>query len=98
MTKQAETTEVKPEVAVVKKRKTIDDILGINGLLIIAIVGNSIFKGGLFSPIASVCGLSAIYYLIKRRKTLDKKQKQIGWGLVILWLVIFSIFDQIIKG
>lgn len=86
----------KIETVVTKKRRTLDSILGINGLLTIAIIG-SLFKDGIILPIASVCGLSSIYYLIKKRKELDKKQKYIGWGLVILWLVIIGVTNQLVS-
>jgi hypothetical protein len=83
----------------VKKRKTVDEILGmhkwnINVLLIIATVGSVLFKGGLVLAVASFCGLDAIYYLIKRRKELTKKQKYLGWGLVILWLIVVGVVNQ----
>jgi hypothetical protein len=82
------------ETQVKKRRKTVDEYLGINGLLIVAIIGSTIFKGGLISSIGVVAGLSAIYYLIKKRKELDKKQKNVGWGLVVLWLILFGILNQ----
>lgn len=70
-----------------KKRKTIDEYLGITGLAIIAVVG-SLF-GGLIRPMAYVAGLSAGYYLIKRRNdpTLKKNTKIINWILLVIWLV-----------
>jgi hypothetical protein len=88
--------------AIVKKRKTVDEFLGmhrwnINVLLIIAIIGSTLFRGGLLLAIASFCGLDAIYYLIKRRKELTKKQKYIGWGLVILWLIDVGVVNQPIQ-
>ncbi len=89
----------KPETVTVKKRKTVDEILGmhrwnINVLLIIAIIGSTLFKGGLLLAVASFCGLDAIYYLFKRRKELTKKQKYIGWGLVVLWLIVVGVVNQ----
>lgn len=84
-----------------KKRKTVDEYLhmdkwNINVLLIVAILGNLFFKGGIIVPIASFCGLDAIYYLVKRRKELTKKQKLIGWGLVVLWIFIAGVVRQFI--
>jgi len=94
MTDKVKTTEVKPEVVAIKKRRTLDSILGINGLLVVAIIGSTIFKGGLIEPIALVCGLSAVYYLIKKRKELVTKQKYIGWGLVVLWVILVGLTGQ----
>lgn len=89
------------ETIQMKKRKTIDEYLhmdkwNINVLLIIAILGNLFFKGGIIIPIASFCGLDAIYYLVKRRKELTKKQKFIGWSLVFLWIFIAGVVRQFI--
>lgn len=77
------------------KRKTLDDRLGIIGLSSIAVIG-SLFTGGILKPIAYVCGLSAIYYLIKRRKdpTISKNTKIIGWVLIIIWLIEVAMFSQ----
>ncbi|EKE25348.1 MAG: hypothetical protein ACD_5C00202G0003 [uncultured bacterium] len=73
----------------VKKRKTLDQYLGINGLCVIALVG-TIF-GGFLRAIGVVAGLSAIYYLIKKRKELKAGQKWIGWILAVAWLMLFGI-------
>ena len=77
-----------------RKRKTIDEYLGTTGLGLIAVFG-SLF-GGIIRPIAYVCGLSAIYYLIKRRKDegLHKSTKIFGWVLVVLWLIIVGITNS----
>lgn len=76
-----------------KKRKTLDEYLGINGLLVVAIIG-AIFRGGILSAMGTVCGLSAVYYLFKKRKVIEKNQKYIGWGLMTLWLIIFGLLNQ----
>ena len=76
-----------------KRRKTVDDYLGINGLMLLAIVG-ALSRGGLLGAFGVVAGISGIYYLIKRRKELNKRQKYIGWILAFLWLVIFAITNQ----
>jgi len=76
---------------IVKKRKTLDEYLGINGLLIFAIICAVFLKGGILEPIGVVAGLSALYYLIKKRKILTKKQKYVGWALFILWLLTFGL-------
>ncbi len=77
-----------------KKRKTVDEYLGITGLVLIAVIG-SLF-GGIIRPIAYVCGLSAIYYLVKRRKdeSLQKNTKLFGWVLVVLWLIIVGVTNS----
>lgn len=94
-------TKIKNESEIIqkKKRKTIDEYLhmdkwNINVLLIIAILGRLLFKGGIIVVVASFCGLDAIYYLIKRRKELTKKQKYIGWGLVVLFLIVVGVVNQ----
>lgn len=94
-------TKNESEVTQKKKRKTVDEYLhmdkwNINVLLIIAILGNLFFKGGIVVPIASFCGLDAIYYLIKRRKELTKKQKVIGWTLVFLWIFVAGVVKQFV--
>lgn len=64
----------------VKKRKTLDQYLGINGLCAIALIG-TIFGGaleGILKPIGMVAGISAVYYLIKKRKELKASQKWTG--------------------
>ena len=76
-----------------KKRKTLDEYLGINGLLIVAILAS--FIGDFIGAIGCVAGLSAIYYLIKRRKELEKKKKVVGWVLVVVWLFAFGINNSI---
>lgn len=81
----------------VKELANKNDVFGINGLVVvvIGIVGNLVIRGGLLTDlIGSVCALVAPYYLISRRKTLEKKQKYIGWGLVILWVIILGITGQ----
>jgi len=69
------------------KRKTLDERIGIIGMATIAVIGMFIFP-----PIANICGLSAIYYLLKGRKdnNIPKKVKVIGWILVSVWLVIIG--------
>lgn len=71
-----------------KKRKTLDEYLGINGLLVIAIAGTIL--GSALRPIGSVAGVSAIYYLVAKRKTLSASQKWVGWILVIVWVIILG--------
>ena len=73
----------------------------INGLVGVAIVGQLLFTGGaggnigaVILPITTTCGLASIYYLIKKRKELTKNQKYIGWGLLILWVIILGITGQ----
>lgn len=80
--------------SVKKKRKTLDEYLGIIGLGVIAVFG-SLF-GGLIKPLAFACGLSAAYYLIKRRKdpTLTKKTKIIGWILISVWLIEVALMSR----
>lgn len=73
----------------VKKRKTLDQYLGINGLCAIALIG-TIF-GGFLRAIGVAAGLSAIYYLIKKRKELKVGQKWTGWILVAIWFVLFGV-------
>jgi purine-cytosine permease-like protein len=81
-----------------KKRKSLDELLGINGFLIWGIIGNYFIKTetnpiiSILSAIAPIAGISAIYYLIKKRKILDKQKKTISWILVILWIFSFGIF------
>ena len=72
-----------------KKRKTLDQYVGINGLCIIGIIGG-IF-GGILKPIGAVAGISAIYYLIKKRKELSSSQRWTGWLLMLVWLAIYGI-------
>jgi len=80
-----------------KKRKSIDELLGIKGLLIWGIAGNFIIKivtgpiVSILSAIAPIAGISAVYYLIKKRNILDKNQKILDWILVTLWIVSFGI-------
>ncbi len=78
---------VKSEVA--RPRKTLDQYLGINGLCTVAIIG-TLIKGAL-APIGAIAGISAIYYLVKKRKELSRSQKFMGWFLVIVWLVLFEL-------
>ncbi|NCN51240.1 MAG: hypothetical protein COZ34_02410 [Candidatus Pacebacteria bacterium CG_4_10_14_3_um_filter_34_15] len=67
------------------KRKTLDERLGIVGIASVAVIGMFIFQ-----PIANVCGLTAVYLLVKRRndKTVPKRTKVFGWVLVIVWLFL----------
>jgi len=74
-----------------KKRKTLDEILGINGLLILGIIGG-ISKNGIFGGIGAICGIGGIVYLIVRRKELTKNQKWVGWILAILFLLSFGSY------
>ena len=74
-----------------KKRKTLDEYLGTTGILIIAVIG-TITRISIILPIAMACGLVGLYYLIKKRKELSKKQKIIGWILFVVWLVCVGIF------
>jgi len=74
-----------------KSRKTLDQYLGINGLCAIALIG-TIF-GGFFRALGAAAGISAIYYLIKKRKELKAGQKWTGWILVVTWLALFGIIS-----
>jgi hypothetical protein len=67
------------------KRKTLDERLGILGIASVAVIGMFLFQ-----PIANVCGLTAIFLLIKRRndKTVSKSIKVIGWVLVAIWVLL----------
>ena len=85
----------------VKKLVNKNIVYKINGLVSVAIVGQLLFTGGTFGtigaivlPVTTTCGLASIYYLIKKRKELVKTQKYIGWGLVILWVIILGITGQ----
>ena len=89
--------KVKTKGELVKK----NEAFRINGLVSVAIVGQLLFTGGVGGnigavvlPITTTCGLVSIYYLIKKRKELTKTQKYIGWGLVILWVIILGITGQ----
>jgi FtsH-binding integral membrane protein len=73
----------------------------INVLVGVAIVGQLLFTGGAWGtigavvlPVSTTCGLASIYFLIKKRKELTKNQKYIGWGLLILWVIILGITGQ----
>lgn len=85
--KNKEMTEVK------KKRKTLDQYIGINGLGIIALVSEIVGGdlGRTLKPIGTIAAISAVYYLIKKRKGITKNQKMIGWVLVAIWGVMFGI-------
>lgn len=83
--------ENKDKVIEKKNRKTLDQYLGINGLGIIAVVGT--FIGGVLRPIGTGAAISAIYYLIKKRKTLISSQKWTGWILVVAWISLLSIIS-----
>lgn len=80
----------------VKSRKTLDQYLGINGLCGVALIGTIL--GGILRPIGVVAGVSAIYYLIKKRKELSASQKWTGWILVAVWLVLFSVISGSFNG
>jgi len=85
--------EAKQEI---KKRRTLDQYIGINGLCVIAI-GSIIFGWtleGILKPIGAAAGISAVYYLIKKRKELASGQKWTGWILVVIWLMLSSIFSN----
>ncbi len=75
----------------IKSRKTLDQYLGINGLCGVALIGTIL--GGILRPIGAVAGVSAIYYLIKKRKELSASQKWTGWILVAMWLVLFGVIS-----
>jgi len=79
------------------KRKTLDERLGILGIASVAVIGMFIFQ-----PVANVCGLTAIFLLIKRRNdtTVLKRTKIIGWVLVAVWflLVLFVVNSQTSSG
>ena len=72
-----------------KTRKTLDQYLGINGLCAIALVG--VIFGGVLRAIGVAAGISATYYLIKKRKELKTGQKWTGWILVAIWFVLFGV-------
>lgn len=75
-----------------KKRKTLDQVIGIKGLLVIALIG-SLFEGGTIggtiAPIAYVAGLSVIYYTFKNRNnpSTSRNTKTIYWILIVVWLL-----------
>lgn len=83
-----ETNDI-PQPVVKKKRRTVDERLGFNGLIGIAIVG-SLFQGGFFEIISFVCGLTAISFIYRDRKKpeVSKQIRLIRWGLVLLWVVL----------
>lgn len=93
---EKQTTEAK-DTTVKKKRKTLDEVLGINGLLIFAII-STFFIGSIIGSIGTIAGFSAVFYLIKRRKTLTQKNKRIGWILVIVWQIIFIIINTLLAN
>lgn len=76
-----------------KRRKTLDEHLGIFGLLTIAIIG-SIFVGGILSILSPACGISAVYYIFKKNKQLDGSQKIIAWVMVALWILLYAYFHS----
>jgi uncharacterized membrane protein len=78
-----------------KKRRTIDDLLGINGLLAVALIGSPL--GSAFSPIGYVCGLVAISKMIQNRKdrSVKKKTRVIRWILLLLLLIEAIIISNI---
>ncbi len=80
---------------VTKKRRTIDDLLGINGLLVIALIGSPL--GGILSPIGYVCGITAISKMIQHRKDtgVKKKTRIIRWILLILLLIEAVVISNI---
>lgn len=81
-----------------QKRRTLDDILGINKiginfLICIGIIA-SLLGAGLIRDLSVVIAGTGAYRLFANRKSIDRKSKFIGWSLFILWLVLFSVFGK----
>ncbi len=84
-----------------KRRKTLDEYLGINAknttmILTIAIV-SSVITGGILSIVSPVLGLYGGYYVYKQRKdsTIPTKTKKIRIALFVIWLVIIGILSSL---
>jgi predicted membrane channel-forming protein YqfA (hemolysin III family) len=70
-------------------KKDLVDYVGINGLFIVSITTFALFSGSILAMLGTICGIAGVIYLIKRRKKLTNKDKYIGWGLFLLWLIVW---------
>jgi len=84
-----------------KKRKTLDEYLGVTGknvtvLLIIAIIA-SVFVGGILAIVSPILGLYCIYYVIKQRKdpSTSHNTKILRVVLIIVWLLVYGFFASL---
>lgn len=81
-----------------KKRKSLDEYIGITGrnvtaILIIAII-TSIFVGGILSILSPILGLYGIYFVFKQRNDpkISKNTKILRVILIVVWLVAYGFF------
>jgi hypothetical protein len=70
-------------------KKDLVDYIGINGLFIVAIISYFFFGGSIVAMLGTICGIAGLIYLIKRRKILSNRDKYSGWGLFILWIIVW---------
>ncbi len=84
-----------------KKRKTLDEYIGVTGknvtaILIIAII-TSVFVGGIFSIVSPILGLYAIYFVFKQRNDpqVSKNKKILRIVLIVVWILAYGFFANL---
>lgn len=87
-----------------KKRKTLDEHIGVNEsntnwILLIAIF-TSIFAGGILSFISIICGLYGGYYTIKQvnNPKISNKTKVLRFTLLIIWFIIYGTIANLVNS
>lgn len=80
-----------------KKRKTIDEYLGIKQsnatwILVISII-SALFTGGVLGLLSPICGLYGGYFIYKQRSdiSISQTKKSINLALFILWFILYGM-------
>lgn len=84
-----------------KKRKTLDEYLGISPknttLIILVAIVTTIISGGILGIVSPVLGLYSVYFIYKERnnKSISRNTRIIQVILLLVWFILFDLASQL---